>query len=116
MKYVVQKYLDELSIIISEAITDNISETDLQFKHFFSGAAAYVKDKIFCTYTPSGIAVKIPANERAKLITSKKGSELRYFPKAPIKKDYIVLGSEIVDNTKELNLWINVAFEYACMD
>lgn len=108
----VQKYLDELSTIVNEVLSEDISKTNLQFKHFFTGAAVYANNKIFCTYTPSGIAVKIPSNERTKLIASNKGSELRYFANAPIKKDYIVLSKEIVEDRDELNYWIHKAFNY----
>ena len=109
----VQKYLDKLSKIVNEALSGKISKTDLLFKHFFSGAAVYAYDKIFCTYTPSGIALKLPSKEMVKLIKSDKGSELRYFVKSPVKKDYIVLGSEIIENNDDLNYWIRMAFNYA---
>ena len=109
----VQEYLDKLEKIVDEALP---STDDLECKHFFSGAAVYVNGKIFCSYTPVGIAVKLPEAEREKLITSKKGTELRYFPKAPIKKGYVVLSSEIMKNLDELFFWIRKAIDFASRD
>ena len=68
----VQKYLDELSEIMERAIPQYVSSMSLQYKHFFSGAAAYVNDNIFCTHTPKGIAIKIPKEKRDKLLKSKR--------------------------------------------
>ena len=110
--FVVQKYLDNLSKIVEAAIPADFSRTNLRYKHFFTGAAAYAYHKIFCTYTPNGIAIKLPRVEINKLIESKKGFELRYFENSPVKKDYVVLDSTIVDNRKELSYWISMALDY----
>lgn len=106
----VQKYLEELTKIVNSTVSEDFSQENLRYNHFFNGAAAYVNDKIFCTYTPAGIAVKLPADKRDSLIALNKGSELRYFAKSPVKRDYVVLKEE---NRKELNLWILIALDYA---
>lgn len=98
--------------MVGIASSDKFSQTNLLVKHFFSGAAAYIDNKIFCTYTPKGIAVKLSKVKRENLITSKKGAELRYFPKAPIKKDYVILNHEILANEEELNYWICEALKH----
>lgn len=105
----VKEYLDELRRIIDKALP---SVDDLECKHLFSGAAVYVNGKIFCSHTPVGIAVKLPEDEIVNLIASKRGTELRYFPRAPIKKDYVVLGSQIVKNLDELYYWIGRAVDF----
>ena len=106
----VQKYLDELSKIVKITVSEEFTQENIRFNHFFNGAAAYANDKIFCTYTPSGIAVKLPVDKRKNLISSNKGSELRYFDKSPVKKDYVVLEK---DDNEELNLWILIVMDYA---
>ena len=62
----------------------------IEIKHFFSGAAAYAQGRICITLTPVGLAMKLPKNSQARLLKAG-GKVLRYFPKAPIKKDYVVL-------------------------
>ena len=106
----VQKYLDELSKIVNETVSKEFSQENIRYKHFFNGAAAYANDKIFCTYTPSGIAVKLPIEKRDNLIAMNKGSELRYFAKSPVKKEYVVINEE---NIKELKFWILIGLDYA---
>lgn len=105
----VQKYLEELTKIVNSTVSEDFSQENLRYNHFFNGAAAYVNDKIFCTYTPAGIAVKLPIAKRDNLIALNKGSELRYFEKSPVKKDYVVLNEE---NNEELKLWILIALDY----
>lgn len=105
----VQKYLDKLVKIINSTVSDEFSQKNLRFNHFFNGAAAYANNKIFCTYTPSGIAIKLPIAKRDNLIALNKGSELRYFAKSPVKKDYVVLNKE---NNEELKFWILIALDY----
>jgi TfoX/Sxy family transcriptional regulator of competence genes len=70
-------------------------------KHFFSGAAAFTNGTIFMSLSPKGLALKLPEDTRAKLMTEG-GSPLRYFPKAPIKKDYVVLPQNLVDDPETL--------------
>ena len=62
----------------------------VECKHFFSGAALYAEGGIFATLTPVGLALKLPPKRRYALLRVG-GKPLRYFPKAPIKKDYVVL-------------------------
>lgn len=107
----VQKYVNMLSKIVENAV-DNYSQSNLIVKHFFSGAAAYFENKIFCTYTPVGIALKLPQNEIIDLIHADRGSELRYFEKAPIKKDYVVISDEITNDPNELNHWFQLSVKY----
>jgi len=62
----------------------------VECKRFFGGAAAYVDDRIFMTLTSVGLALKLPENDRALLMTIG-AKPLRYFSKAPIKKEYVIL-------------------------
>ena len=63
---------------------------DIACKRFFGGAAAYIDGQIFMTLSPVGLALKLPAQQRDLLLTQD-ATPLRYFPKAPIKKEYVVL-------------------------
>lgn len=78
---------------------------NLSCKHFFSGAAAYIKNHIFLSISPDGLALKLSDKDCAELFKLG-GLPLQYFPKAPIKKGYAVLPKEIVENAEELNCWV----------
>lgn len=84
----------------------------IECKHFFSGAAAYADGHIFMSLTPAGLALKLPEAARISL-KSKGGTELRYFPKAPIKKDYIVLPEAIAADDRAVARWIGASIEFA---
>lgn len=61
------------------------------------------------TLTPVGLALKLSEEDRQTL-TDLGAKPLQYFPKAPIKKDYVVLPTAIVDDGKELASWIEKSF------
>ncbi len=86
-------YVEELTRLI-QGLNGHLS-TDILItcKHFFSGAAAYQGDNIFMTLTPVGLALKLPEATRQNLLAD--GAQpLRYFPKAPIKKHYVLLSEQ----------------------
>jgi len=66
----------------------------LECRHFFSGAAAYRNDKIAATLTPVGLGFKVPAEVHDRLIDGGIATPLRYFPNAPVKRNYVSFPSE----------------------
>lgn len=61
-------YLDRIKDLISPLTDGKFRGVDLEFKHFFSGAALYVNGKISMTLTPVGFALKLPEQIRNSLI------------------------------------------------
>ena len=107
-----QIYLDELSAIIAGATRDRFPDAALTCKHFFSGAALYVDGKICVSLTPVGLALKLPEDDRNVLIENHSAKPLRYFPKGPIKKDYVVLPKAVLNDIKALRNWVKASIEY----
>ena len=66
----------------------------IECRHFFSGAAAYRDGSIVASLTPVGLAFKVPDDVRDALLRSGRGTPLRYFPKAPIKRGYVLFSPE----------------------
>lgn len=62
--------------------------------------------------TPVGFAIKLPEESRNALIREQGAKPLRYFPKGPIKRDYIVLPETFLNDIKALRNWVNVSVEY----
>jgi TfoX/Sxy family transcriptional regulator of competence genes len=78
---------------------------DISCRHFFSGAAAFVDGHIFMSLSPAGLALKLP-KEDCRTLFEQGGKPLRYFPKAPVKKDYVILPPRLVNDESALADWI----------
>ena len=107
-----KEYLDSLSELMKRVAPSGFSHVTLEYRHFFSGAALYANGKICATLTPKGFAIKLPEKNREKLLKEGKARKLRYFPKAPIKKDYILLSNAVFDDLKSLRSYIKMSVEY----
>ena len=107
-----KEYLERLSALIQQLSGNEFNAADIECKHFFSGAAGYVNGKIFISLTPAGLALKLPSQSRNMLLQKKGGRELRYFPKGPIKKDYVVLPDRIQNDRRELQHWVIASVTY----
>ncbi len=83
-------YLEKLHKISEELELENEVAASLDIKHFFSGAALYSNGKICVSWSPSGLAFKLPEPEVNKLIANGKAKPLRYFDKGNVKKGYVV--------------------------
>jgi TfoX/Sxy family transcriptional regulator of competence genes len=81
-------------------------DLDVQVKSFFGGAAAYVKGHMCLSLTNGGLAVKLSAVDRQELLQVKGARKLQYFPNAPIKKEYVVLPDDMVNDSDTLRQWV----------
>ena len=107
-----QPYLELLTKKIKSLDLSTSPEVLLECKHFFSGAALYANGKISASLTPSGFGLKLPADVRNCLIEAGEAGGLRYFEKAPVKKEYVVLSKSIVEDTQKLKSFINLSIGY----
>jgi TfoX/Sxy family transcriptional regulator of competence genes len=96
-----EPYLTDLRALLDRLAPMAGIEDDVVCKHFFSGAAAYVEERIFMSLTPAGLAVKLSPARRDALLAAG-GRPLRYFPKAPVKKDYVVLADNVAQDDRAL--------------
>ena len=85
-----KEYFEKLSALIQKLDIKNEISQPIEIKHFFSGAALYVNKSICASWSPTGLAFKLPEIEANKLIMSEKAISLKYFPKGHIKKGYAV--------------------------
>jgi TfoX/Sxy family transcriptional regulator of competence genes len=89
-----EPYLTQLKELAELWISANRRVGNLECRHFFSGAALYRNGTIVASLTPVGLAFKVPVEVHDELLDSGLASPLRYFPGAPIKRNY-VLFSEV---------------------
>ena len=93
-------------------VTDELAAgTMLEIRHFFGGAAAYANGRICISLTPAGLALKLPAHCRIQLIEAG-AKPLRYFPNAPIKRQYVVVPPEIHKDEGQLTEWARKSIEH----
>ena len=107
-----KEYLEKLTEILKRATARRFASVKFECKHFFSGAAVYVDGRICISLTPAGFAIKLPEEQREILLQERGTKSLRYFPKAPIKKDYVVLPDSMLKDTKKLRKWVKITIEY----
>lgn len=106
-------YLEQLTTLMQQLTLTEFEDAILDYKHFFSGAAVYAGGKICITLTPAGFAIKLPEDLRDELKAKHGAQALRYFPEGPIKKDYVVLPANIVEDLVAVRHWVAKSIEYA---
>ena len=106
-----EPYLKELQSLVERFALRQGGHLDIECKHFFSGAAAYENGHIFMSLTPVGLALRLPERDRSALL-SEGAAALKYFPKAPVKKEYVVLPRKLVEDERALGVWITKSIEF----
>ena len=107
-----EPFLAALSEKITALDLPTSDEVLLESRHFFSGAALYANGKICASLTPAGFGLKLPVRVREKLIKDGEGHELRYFEKAPIKKEYVALSESVSENPRALRALLELSIRY----
>ena len=107
-----EKYLQQLSELMKGASTRKNKNIQLECKHFFSGAAVYTNGKICMSLSPVGFAIKLPEGHRNNLLKEKNAKTLRYFPGAPVKKEYVVFPKAMLKDKKALRFWMKLSLAY----
>ena len=87
------------------------SSVEIACRHFFGGAAAYANGRICISLTGVGLAMKLPAADRDRLL-EQGGEPLRYFPTGPVKKQYVVVPQRFHDDEESLMLWARRSIEH----
>lgn len=106
-------YYEKLSHLILQLKIDDELSLPMETKHFFSGAALYINKTICVSWSPVGLAFKLPENKVNKLISSGKAKELRYFPKGHIKKGYALFENPEDKKTSYWKKYIIMASQQA---
>ncbi len=107
-----KEYLERLTALMRQASAGNSRKVSLEYKHFFSGAAVYANGKICMSLTPAGFAIKLPEKSRRALLKQASAKPLRYFPKGPIKKEYVVLPRTILSDVRAFRRLVRASVEY----
>jgi len=104
-----QEYLDQLTALIARVNPTLPPGSAIEVKHFFGGAAAYVDGRIFMSLTKVGLALKLPEEDREQFFRTRQAKQLRYFPKAPVKKQYALFSKGLPDDGDSAKTWIETS-------
>ena len=102
---------DRLEVLLAPTIAALPAGVTVEIKHFFSGAAAFANDRICISLIGVGLAMKLPQDGRARLMADG-AKPLRYFPKAPLKKQYVVLPEAVENDPERLGFWARQSIDY----
>ena len=108
-----EPYLERLNAILRAARPIKPRGVRLACRHFFGGAALYANETICASLTPAGFAVKLPEDSRTALLQECRGTPLRYFKGAPIKKEYVVLSVSIASDQAAIRAFLRESIRFA---
>ena len=103
-----EPFLSDLKSIVTNSVRSGAS---VDCRHFFAGAAAYLEGRIFATLTPVGLAFKMADPVREALLEAD-GSLLRYFPTAPIKREYVLFADPDLLDAPRLTLLMSQSISH----
>lgn len=83
-----KEYLEKLLNMVNELKIEEEVSLPMEVKHFFSGAALYINGGLAVSWSPVGLAFKLPEQEAEKLISKGEAKPLKYFAKGHVKKRY----------------------------
>lgn len=83
-----KEYWEKLSRLVEELNLEAEMALAFQTRHFFSGAAIYINGTMCASWSPVGLAFRLPEAEVVKLIRSGRARPLQYFPNGRVKKGY----------------------------
>src|SRR5205809_716589 len=82
-----KEYLQKLSALILRLDIEKEVDCRIEVKHLFTGAALYVNKVICASWSPVGLAFKLPEKEVASLISSGK-AKFWLEPQVELAADY----------------------------
>jgi len=107
-----KEYVKDLEALLGPTIAALPPDVVVEVRHFFSGAAAYANGRICLSLTPVGLAMKLPEDDRARLM-AEGGAALRYFAKGPVKKQYVLCPPALRDDPDRLAQWARRSIDHA---
>ncbi len=106
------EYVQNLTALIQRVKPKTPRGKAIEVKPFFGGAAGYLNGHIFISLTKVGLALKLPDSDRQRLFKAEDAKEMRYFPKAPIKKQYALMSDDYLTGPKRIKPWIEKSIGY----
>ena len=93
-----KEYFEKLNRLLDELDIGSELGATVEVKHFFTGAALYVDECICASWSPAGLAFKLPDKEVSDLIASGAANRLKYCASGHVKAGYAVFENPAVSN------------------
>ena len=103
-----KKYLEKLTGLIQALKIEDEIGLSPEVRHFFNGAGLYVEDKVCATWSPVGLAFKLPEDQVKGLLDSGQARPLKYFPHGYVKKGYALFGAGLMVGLTNLTCGFSV--------
>lgn len=81
-------------------------ELELAFRPMFGGIMAYAEGKAFASLSDMGMALKAKGPLMAEFLAEEGARPLRYRPKDPPSKSYVMVPDAMLDDRDALQDWI----------
>lgn len=94
------------------AAADPALEPDLEFRKMFGGMAAYAHGRTFALLSSVGLALKLPPELKADLLTEPGARPLQFEEGGVVFKQYVIVPDEIVQDPEKLSYWIEESTRY----
>ena len=104
--------LDTLKDQLSLAAESHALDGELTFKPMFGGVCGYVGGRVFASLSDIGLALKLPPEAQAELLSEDGAKRLQYEPDAPPSKQYIVVPPPMQADLAALAPWLGRSVEY----
>jgi len=104
--------LDEMQDQLSQAAEAHTLDGELTFKPMFGGICAYVGGRVFASLSDIGLALKLPPDAQAELLSEEGAKRLQYESDAPPSKQYIVVPPPMQADPAALAAWLARSVEY----
>ena len=104
--------LDTLKDQLSLAAESHALDGELTFKPMFGGVCGYVGGRVFASLSDIGLALKLPPEAQAELLSEDGAKRLQYEPDAPPNKQYIVVPPPMQADLAALAPWLGRSVEY----
>ena len=104
--------LDTLKDQLSLAAESHTLDGELTFKPMFGGVCGYVGGRVFASLSDIGLALKLPPEAQAELLSEDGAKRLQYEPDAPPSKQYIVVPPPMQADLAALAPWLGRSVEY----
>lgn len=98
--------LDEMQSQLSQAAEAHDLDGELTFRPMFGGVCAYIGGRVFASLSNIGVALKLPPEAQAELLSAGGAERLQYEPDAPPSKQYIVVPPPMRADPAALAVWL----------
>ena len=109
------EHLDRLTELLGEVRPGLASTHALEFKNVFGAVAGYVSGAIFISSGRFGIALRLPPDTLGELFKEDGVQPLRYFEKGHVKREYAVLPTWLLDDSRRLKKLVDTSIEYVSL-